>query len=41
VANSLISPYWRAVIRANRAALRSGDPDLIFPGEWISLPPTS
>jgi len=33
-----ISPYWREVIAANVAGLRSGDPDLIFPGEMIELP---
>ena len=31
-------PYWRAVIDANRATLRSGDPSLIFPGEIVTLP---
>jgi nucleoid-associated protein YgaU len=33
-----IWPYWREVIAANVAGLRSGDPDLIFPGEVIALP---
>lgn len=33
-----IWPYWREVIAANMAGLRSGDPDLIFPGEMIALP---
>ena len=33
-----VDPYWRAVIEANRARLRSGDPDLIYPGEVITLP---
>jgi nucleoid-associated protein YgaU len=28
------------VIEANRANLRSGNPDLIFPGEVITLPAT-
>ncbi len=37
--NSEISPYWRTVIEENRAGLRSGDPDLIYPGEVIALPP--
>jgi nucleoid-associated protein YgaU len=27
------------VIEANRDRLRSGDPDLIYPGEEIILPP--
>ena len=40
VSASEVSPYWRAVIAANRASLRSGDPDLIFPGEVITLPAT-
>ncbi len=35
-----IDPYWRVVIETNRALLTSGDPDLIFPGEVITLPPT-
>jgi nucleoid-associated protein YgaU len=34
-----VARYWRAVIAANRATLRSGDPSLIFPGEMITLPP--
>ncbi len=33
-----IDPYWRFVIETNRAALSSGDPDLIYPGEVIELP---
>ena len=36
--NSEISPYWRLVIETNRDRLRSGDPDLIYPGERITLP---
>lgn len=40
VANaSEIGPYWVEVVEANRARLRSGDPDLIFPGEELWLPP--
>ena len=35
-----IDPYWRTVIEANRNGLRSGDPDLIYPGEVVKLPPT-
>jgi nucleoid-associated protein YgaU len=34
-----IAQYWRRVIDANRATLRSGDPSLIFPGEVVALPP--
>jgi hypothetical protein len=30
--------YWRQLIAANRTTLRSGDPNLIYPGEIISLP---
>jgi hypothetical protein len=38
--NSQIAPYWRALVQDNRASLRSGNPDLIFPGESVVLPPT-
>jgi nucleoid-associated protein YgaU len=38
---SAIAPYWRALIAANLASLRSGNPNLIFPGERIVLPPRS
>lgn len=31
--------HWRATIDANLSNLRSGDPDLIHPGEIIFLPP--
>lgn len=34
-----VASYWLQVIEANRSRLRSGDPDLIFPGEVIVLPP--
>jgi nucleoid-associated protein YgaU len=34
-----VARYWLEVVEANRAELRSGDPDLIFPGELIRLPP--
>ena len=34
-----IAPYWETVVRTNRHRLRSGDPNLIFPGESIELPP--
>lgn len=36
--NGEIAPYWRTVIDENRERLRSGDPDLIYPGELIRLP---
>ncbi len=35
---SQIARYWQAVIAMNLDRLRSGDPDLIYPGEVISLP---
>jgi hypothetical protein len=34
-----IAPYWVEVIASNRHRLRSGDPDLIFPGEVLVMPP--
>lgn len=34
-----IVPYWEALIEANIAHLASGDPDLIFTGEVLTLPP--
>jgi len=33
-----VAPYWREVITVNTPHLRSGDPDLIFPGEVVRLP---
>jgi nucleoid-associated protein YgaU len=33
-----VAPYWLSVIDANRDSLHSGDPDLIYPGESITLP---
>jgi len=33
-----IARYWQAVIAANRTVLRSGNPNLIFPGELVALP---
>ncbi len=39
--NAEISPYWRRVIETNRTNLRSGDPDLIYPGEVVTLPAVS
>lgn len=38
VAPDEVGPFWRVVIDMNRATLRSGDPDLIYPGEEIALP---
>lgn len=34
-----ISDYWVGLVRANRYRIRSGDPDLIHPGEILELPP--
>lgn len=39
--DSQVAPYWRRVVAVNTPNLRSGDPDLIYPGETISLPPIS
>lgn len=38
VADHEIAPYWVRVIEANRSSIRSGNPDLIYPGEVIVLP---
>ncbi len=35
---SAVTSYWRSVVNANQGTLRSGDPNLIFPGEIIVLP---
>jgi len=34
-----ISPYWRRVIEINRPRLRSGNANLVYPGEVVELPP--
>jgi nucleoid-associated protein YgaU len=34
-----VAAYWLRVVEANAPNLRSGDPDLIYPGETIVLPP--
>lgn len=31
--------YWRRLVDENRTTLRSGDPNLIFPGEILRVPP--
>ncbi|HEU4320288.1 MAG TPA: hypothetical protein VFS66_09420 [Acidimicrobiia bacterium] len=36
--NGEIAPYWRTVVEVNTPRLRSGDPDLIYPGEVIEMP---
>jgi nucleoid-associated protein YgaU len=33
-----VAPYWRTLIAANVATLRSHDANLIFPGERLVLP---
>lgn len=39
--NGDIAPYWRTVIEVNTPNLKSGDPDLIYPGEVIEMPEIS
>ncbi len=34
-----ICQYWIKVVNANRDSLTSGDPDLIYPDERVTLPP--
>ncbi|MEA2000571.1 MAG: LysM domain-containing protein [Actinomycetota bacterium] len=34
-----VTTYWRRLVAANRTTLRSGDTNLIYPGEIITLPP--
>jgi hypothetical protein len=34
-----IGAYWVTVVEENEGRLRSGDPDLIYPGEEVTLPP--
>jgi nucleoid-associated protein YgaU len=36
-----VAPYWREVIEVNRGRLLSSDPDLIYPGEVVLVPPTN
>jgi nucleoid-associated protein YgaU len=38
VPDEVIARYWRTVIARNQPRIRSGDPDLIYPGEVILLP---
>lgn len=35
------APYWVRVVEANRQRIRSGDPNLIFPGEELVMPPVT
>jgi LysM repeat protein len=34
-----IAPYWLRVVEVNRPRLHSGNPNLVFPGEVVELPP--
>ncbi len=34
-----ITPYWVELVKANERSIQSGNPDLVFPGEVIVLPP--
>lgn len=38
VSDTEIAPYWLQVIGVNLSRIRSGDPDLILPGEILILP---
>lgn len=38
LSSARVAAYWMDVVTANRDRLRSGDPDLIYPGERIVLP---
>jgi hypothetical protein len=37
--NREVAPYWRRVMARNQPNLISGNPDLIYPGEVIEMPP--
>lgn len=39
LADEAIAEHWRAMIEANAGRFRSGDPDIVFPGEQLRLPP--
>jgi hypothetical protein len=39
VAPADIAPYWLRVVEVNRPRLHSGNPNLVFPGEVVELPP--
>jgi hypothetical protein len=36
--NADVGRYWAQVVELNRTALRSGNPNLIYPGEIVELP---
>jgi nucleoid-associated protein YgaU len=38
VSDTEIAPYWLKLVGTNLSRIRSGDPDLIFPGEILLLP---
>ena len=38
LSNASIAEYWGRLIASNRMQLRSGNPNLIFPGERVTLP---
>ena len=37
-ADENIATYWRLLISENARVLRSGDPDMIYPGEMLTIP---
>lgn len=37
--NAQIAPYWNELVQLARDSLRSGNPNLIYPGESIQMPP--
>jgi len=41
VTDAEVAPYWVLVCERNRTTLASGDPNLIFPGEVVTLPAVS
>ena len=34
-----VAAYWLRVVELNRHRLRSGNPNLVYPGEVVELPP--
>ena len=40
VADAEVGRHWTRLVDHNRGRLRSGDPDLIYPGEQLTLPPS-
>lgn len=33
-----VAPYWRQLVEVNRSRLATGDPDLLFPGQVLTVP---